>query len=146
MFICHLLLALLVHPGDGGPHRLAQHGSTGAADGRQSAQSPVPGARMLQLTHEQTVRQHDQVHVPGLALAIAELTVAHPQLLLAVSMKGLRTCPALPIRADDPRGFPKDSIRYQDLPGFGVLTSIPDDDDADFVLHTGNMQTRREEP
>jgi hypothetical protein len=36
------------------------------------------------LGHEQTVHQQHEIHVPGLAFAAAQLTVAHAQALLAV--------------------------------------------------------------
>ena len=52
---------------------------------------------LIELSHEQTVRQHDHIHVPGLALAIAQLIVSPAQLLLTVPMKGLRSCPAISI-------------------------------------------------
>jgi hypothetical protein len=40
--------------------------------------------------------------VPGLALDITQLTVAEAELLLAVPMKRLRTCPAMPVHPHNP--------------------------------------------
>ncbi len=40
---------------------------------------PFLRTALLQLAHEQTVRQHDQVHVPGLALGITQLTITQPE-------------------------------------------------------------------
>src|SRR5512146_2896260 len=91
---------------DGPSERRAQifpeHGSTGFADGRQSMERPLTRTALPQLAHQETIRQHDQIHVPGLALGITQLTVAEAELLLTVPMKGLRTCPAMPVHAHDP--------------------------------------------
>ena len=97
---------------------LPEHRSTGFADGLQPTERPLTRTVLPQLAHEQTVRQHDQVHVPGLALAITQLTVSHAKLLLTVPMKGLRACPAMPVRPHDPTHFPGDPIGHQDLAGF----------------------------
>jgi len=54
--------------------RLAQgfseHRPTGLADGRQLPERPVIRMALPQLLHQEAVRQHDEVHVPGLALAV----------------------------------------------------------------------------
>ncbi len=84
---------LLNDPGEGGAERLIEHRSAGFADGLQTTEGPLVRTVLPQLTHEQTVRQHDQVHVSGLALAVAELTVSHAKLLLTVPMIGLRAVP-----------------------------------------------------
>jgi hypothetical protein len=62
---------LLNNPAKGGAERLAKHRSAGFADGLQTAERPFARTVLPQLTHEKTVRQHHQVHVPGLALAVA---------------------------------------------------------------------------
>ncbi len=80
------VLDLLDDPGQGGAERLVQHRSAGFADGLQTTESPCTRTVLPQLTHEQAVRRHHQVHVPGLALAIAKLTVSHAKLLLTVPM------------------------------------------------------------
>ena len=51
--------------------RLFQHRSTGFADGRQLLVCPFIRMALPQLFHQETVRYHDQVHVPGLALAVS---------------------------------------------------------------------------
>ncbi len=52
-------------PAQGCPQGFAQHRATGLADGRQPLESPLLRTVLPQLPHEQAVRQHDQVHVPG---------------------------------------------------------------------------------
>ena len=59
---------LLDDPGEGGAERFVQHRSAGFADGLQPTESPIARTVLSQLTHEQAIRQHDRVHVPGLAL------------------------------------------------------------------------------
>src|SRR3954447_6153670 len=90
--------------------------STGLADGRQLLEGPFIRMALPQLFHQQTVRQHDEVHVPGLALAVTQLTVAHAQLLLAIPMKGLCARPTMPVGPYDPTGLPLDTIADQDNP------------------------------
>src|SRR5512135_1676142 len=94
----------------------------------------------------ETVRQHDQVHVPGLALDITQLTVAHPKLLLAVPMKGLRPCPAMPVHPHDPTHLPGDPIRHQDLDARLIVTIPPEDHDPNLVLHIGDAHRHGEVP
>lgn len=65
-----MLPDLLNDPGNGGAERFIEHGAAGFADGFQTTESPFVRTILPQLAHEQAVRQHDQVHVPGLALAI----------------------------------------------------------------------------
>src|SRR3972149_9447279 len=89
---------LLNDPGESGAERLGEHRSAGFADGFQTTEGPLVRTVLPQLTHEQAVRQHDQVHVPGLALAVAKLTISHAKLLLTVPMIGLRARPAISIR------------------------------------------------
>ena len=108
--------------------------------------SPVFRTALLELAHEQTVRQHDQVHVPCLALAVAKLTVSHAKLLLAVPMIGLRACPAISIAADDAPHFPAYSIGDENLTGLLVSSIIPDDHDSHLVIHVGNANRAGEVP
>src|SRR3954468_21143901 len=91
------ILHLFDYPGDGFPQRLAEHGATGLADGRQACVSPFLRTVMPQLRHQSAVRQEHEIHMPGLALATPELTRAHAQMLLPVPMEGLSSCPPLPI-------------------------------------------------
>src|SRR3990170_1186259 len=131
---------LLDNPGKGGAERLVQHRSAGFADGFQTTEGPFVRTVLPQLTHEQTVRQHDQVHVPGLALAVAKLTISHAKLLLTVPMIGLRARPAISISAHDATHFPRRSVADQTLSRFGAAAMIPNDDDPNLVIHLGDMQ------
>src|SRR5690348_15730789 len=99
-----------------------------------------------QLFHEKTVRQHDEVHVPGLALAVTQLTIAHTQLLLAIPMKGFRSCPTMPVTLDNAVHLPVQVIRDQDDPGLFVVTALPENKDANFVIDVGNPQRTGEVP
>src|SRR6476469_5887511 len=107
---------------------------------------PLLRTALLQLAHEQAVRRHDQVHVPGLALDITQLTVAQPELLLAVPMERLRARPAVPVHPYDPTDFPGDSVRHQDLATRSVVAVMPEDDDPHLGLHIGDPHRRREIP
>src|SRR5919112_3564468 len=99
---------LLDRPGERRTQRLPTHRPTGFADGHQPMERPLLRTALLQLAHEQTVRQHDQVHVPGLALEITQLTIPQPELLLAVPMKGLRPRPTMSVDPNDPTHLPGD--------------------------------------
>src|SRR5258708_37558978 len=107
-----MLIGLLVssnlvdRPRDRRSQGLPRHRPTGFADGHQPMERPLTRTALLQLAHEQTVRQHDQVHMPGLALDITQLTITQPELLLAVPMKGLRTRPTIPVHPHDPTHLP----------------------------------------
>jgi len=79
---------------------------TGFADGHQARLSPFLRTVVPQLTHQSGVRRDDQIHVPGLAHAVSELTLAHAQKLLPVPMESLGSCPAFPIGLEDPMDFP----------------------------------------
>src|SRR5437763_15529306 len=93
--------------------RLAQDRPTGFADGRQLPERPFIRMALPQLSHQEAVRQHDEVHVPGLALAVTQLTSPHAQLLLAIPMKGLCACPTMPIGPHHPRYLPLNPVRHQ---------------------------------
>src|SRR5262249_30404044 len=94
------------NPFEGLGQRLAQQQPTGLADGRQAYMSPLLRTVVLHLAHQSGVRQDDQMHVPGLAKAVPELTLTHAQMLLAVPMEGLRSCPALAIGLEYAVHFP----------------------------------------
>jgi hypothetical protein len=132
------LCNLLDRPGDRCAQALPEHRSTGFADGRQPLECPFPRTALLQLAHEQTVRQHDQVHVPGLALDVTQLAVAQSELLLAVPVKRLRTRPAMPVHPHNPTDLPGDPIGHEDLAGLRIIPVPPEDHDPDLVLHVGN--------
>src|SRR5919199_4473775 len=55
------------------------------------------------------------MHVPCLAHAVPELTLAHPQVLLPVPMEGLGPCPAFAIGLENAMDFPIGPIGDQDL-------------------------------
>jgi hypothetical protein len=128
-----IFLDLLKGPAEGGAERLVKHRSAGFADGLQTTERPFARTILPQLTHEKTVRQHHQVHVPGLALAVAKLTISHPKLLLTVPMIGFRARPAISIRAHNATHFPRRSIRHQYLAGLGVAAMVPNDDDPNLI-------------
>src|SRR6516165_3438373 len=137
---------LLNCPGQGCAQVLPEHCSTGFADCRQPMERPLTRTALPQLAHQETIRQHDQVHVPGLALGITQLTVAEAELLLTVPMKGLRTCPAMPVRPHDPTHFPGDPIGHQDLAGLDIVPIQPENNDPNLVLHVGDPHGHREVP
>src|SRR5262249_54114207 len=99
-----------------------------------------------QLNHQETVRQHDEIHVPGLAPLATQLTVSQPKLLLAVPMEGLCACPTAPVDPHDPRHLPGDPVGYQDLARLGVVPVSPQDHDPHLVLHVGDLDRHREVP
>jgi hypothetical protein len=99
------------------------------ADGCQPVNSPIFRAVVSKLLHQETVSQHHQVHVPCLALAAAQLTVSHTQLLLAVAVKGFRSGPSMSIDLQDAIDFPACAIGNQDLSWHFVAPVLPQDDD-----------------
>src|SRR5512135_2958076 len=104
---------------------------------------PFLRTALLQLAHEQTVRHHDQVHVPGLALDITQQTVPQSELLLAVPMKGLRPCPALAVHPHDPTHLPGDPVRHQDLDRLHVVAIPPEDHDPDLSSCSADLRYGR---
>src|SRR5689334_3612849 len=72
--------------------------------------------------------------MPGLALAVTQLTVSQAQLLLAIPMERLRACPTLPVDAHDPRHLPAHPVAHQDDPGTCCLAAGPQDNDPHLVL------------
>src|SRR4051794_39867128 len=137
---------LLDRPGERRTQGFLRHRPTGLADGHQPMEGPLLRTALLQLAHEQTVRRHDQVDVPGLALDITQLTITQPELLLAVPMEGLRPRPAISVHPHDPTDLPGDPVRHQDLAAPLVVTVMPQDHDSDLVLHVRYPHRRREVP
>jgi len=137
---------LLDRPGQGRPQRFSDHRPTGLADGHQPMERPFLRTALLQLAHEQTVRQHDQVHVPGLALVVTQLTITQSELLLAVPMERLRARPTLPVHSHDSTHLPGDPIGHQDLATRLILTVMPQHDDPYLVLHLGDLHRHGEVP
>jgi hypothetical protein len=81
--------------------------STGFADGPQHLPSPVLRTTLVQGVHEKTVRCADEIHVAGLPFAVAHLTISQSQLLLAVPMERLSSCPAMALDEQHPNHFPE---------------------------------------
>src|SRR5262245_48643732 len=98
------------HPFECLGQRFAQHQPTVLANGRQAHLSPVLRTVVLQLTHQSGVRQNDELHVPGLAHAVPELTLAHAQMLLPVPMEGSCSGLAFAIGLENAMHFPMSSI------------------------------------
>src|ERR671928_1478952 len=119
------LLHLLDHPSDRFAQSLAEDRATGLADGRQACLSPFLRTVVPQLAHQSAVRQEDEIHVPGLALATPELTIAHAQMLLPVPMEGLGSCPALAIDLENAMDFPIGAIGDQNLAWLGIALAFP---------------------
>jgi hypothetical protein len=119
------MLRLFNHPCNRLAQGLAEHCATGLADGRQACVSLFLRTVMPQLAHQGAVRQEHEIHKPGLALAIPELTITHTQVLLSVPMEGLRSRPALAIGLENAMHFPVGSIGDQNLTRFGSTLLIP---------------------
>src|SRR5262245_33693740 len=140
------LLNLLDDPGDRFAQGLTKDRATGLADGRQTCLSPFLHTVLPQLSHQGAVRQEHEIHVPCLALATPELTLAHTQMLLPVPMKGLGSCPALALDFEDAMHFPIGPIGDQDLAWFGVALVLPQHHNPYCVLDAGNADTLGEIP
>lgn len=120
--------------------------AAGLTDGLQPSQSPVLRTVLPQLEYEQAVRQHDQVHMPCLALAVAKLTTSHSQMLLAVPMKRLCACPATAITSHDASHFPSGAVSHQDLTSLGISAVVPQNDDPHFMVHLRDANGTSEVP
>src|SRR6266496_5130032 len=140
------LLHLFDDPGNRFPQGLAEHGATGLADGHQACLSPFLRTVVPQLGHQGAVRQEHEIHVPRLALATPELTLAHAQMLLPVPMEGLGSCPAFAIDFEDAMHFPIGPIGDQNLARFGIPLSSPEHHDPYCMLDAGNADTLGEIP
>ena len=123
-----------------------QDRSTGFADGRQLPVRPLLRLALPQLPHQQTGRPHHEVHVPGLALAVTQLTVSPAQLLLAIPMERFRACPTIPVRSHDAAHLPVDPIGRQDDSRRRIVSSLPQDDDTHLVLDIRDAQRAGEVP
>ena len=77
---------------------------------------------------------------------ITQLTVAQPELLLAVPMKGLRARPAMPVNPHDPTHLPGDPVGHQDLHGSRIVSIPPHDHDPDLVIHLRDAHRHGEVP
>lgn len=117
------------------PQCLAQDTATGFPDGGHHPTSPFTHTALLHLPDQQSVRQEDEIQVPGLALATSQLTLAHPEMLLAVPMKGLGPCPPPAIDSPNPRHLPVAPIGHQHLDGVDAILSLPQDDKPHGMIH-----------
>ncbi len=135
---------------NGPGQRLAQdlfgNGSTGLADGRQPFLRPRTRTAGVHLGHEQTVHYDYEVCVPGQALACTQLTVTQTQMLLAVPVKGFGAGPTLPIGFEDGADVPVNSIGDQDLGGLAAVFSVPQNHQADRMIHVGDRDDFGEIP
>ena len=105
--------------------RLGFDGPTGFADGRQRAPSPVIQMRLVQRAPQETGRYADEIHVAGLPLASASLTVSQAQPLLPISRKGLGACPPIPLDHYHTDDFPPQAVAHQRRAGLLVPTGLP---------------------
>ena len=93
--------------------------------------------RLGETSDEETVRYADEIHVAGLPLAGAHLTISQAQLLLAVPMEGL----SLFNDADRPTscGGPPKTRACSPAPcSTAVVPLLPKHEDADGVIDVGN--------
>ena len=129
------------HPLQGLAETLLQHRSAGLSDGRQTFQCPRTRMALLQLGHQETIRQEDHVHVAGLATATPKLTFTHAQMLLAIPMEAFCACPTIAIYTKNTSHLPSRPVRDQSLSGFGIVTFVPENHHTDFVIHLGDTNT-----
>jgi len=134
------------HPLQGLAETLLQDRPAGLSDGRQTFQCPRTRMALLQLRHQETVRQEDHVHVAGLTTATPKLTFTHAQMLLAIPMKAFCACPTIAINSKDASHFPSRSVGDQRLSGFNIVTFLPENHDANLVIHPGDTKTDRKVP
>ena len=133
-----MLSHLVDDPTDSLGQRIAKHGAAGVADCRHQCGRPITCTAATHLRQQQAVRQENEVGVPGLALAISQLTVSEPQVLLAVPMKRLRTGPATAVRSHYALHFPVQLVGDDDFGCGGFTLALPQNDHLDLVVQTGN--------
>jgi len=133
-------------PSDRLAQRLTQHRPTGFADGRQRRGRPLTRAALPQLSHEQTMHQQHEIHVPGLAFAAAQLTVAHAQEWLAVPMKGLRARPAMAVDAQGAGHFPEGTVGDQHFHRLLAIPAFPQNNQTHRMVYFGNPDCLGEIP
>ena len=88
-----------------------------------------------ELLHQQTVRQHQQVLMPCLALAVSQRTVTHTQILFTIAVKRLCTGPTISIDVQHSMNVPMYIVRHQHLGGTTVAAVSPQDQDSHGVHH-----------
>src|SRR5262249_53355295 len=82
----------------------------------------------------------------GLRFAAAYLTVSQPQLLLAVPIEGLSTCPPMAIHYNYTNHFPFQTVTHQGLSRCLVASLAPKQQDPHGVRHSGNPHLFTEVP
>ena len=134
-----VLLHAVDHPVDRPAQCLAQHRPTGLADGRQPFERPRTRTVTAQLSHQNAVRQEDQVHVaaPGsLAATLTEMTIAPlPGVLLAVPVEALGALPSPAVHTENAGAFPLCSVGHEYLSRGFVAAMFPQNDDPQRVIH-----------
>src|SRR5215471_4795698 len=141
------ILADVLHgPSQGSAQRLPENRPTGLADGRQPLEGPLIRMALPQLFHQKTVRQQDEVQVPGLARIIPQLTISQAQLLLTIPMKGFRARPAMPVGADDLADLPLHAVGHQHDPRLRIVPLLPENHKPYFVSHVRDAQCTGEVP
>lgn len=142
----HPLLGLLDSPGKRLSEGFARDGTTGLADGHQACLSPLEGAVVLHLAHQSGVHHHDEVHVPGLAQSVTQVTVTHAQMLLPVPMIGLGSGPASLVDLQDAVGFPVDAVGNQHFACLRRVSARPEHKHAHPVVDVGDANGLGEVP
>src|SRR5215471_15269017 len=137
---------LLHTPVDDALQRLGFDGATGFADGRQRPPSPVLHTALPQRTHQETVRCADEIHMAGLPLAAAHLTVSQAPLLLAVPMERLGPCPAMAIHQHHPDHFPPQPVADQRFTRLLVAALAPKQHDPYRMIHLRDAHLFAEVP
>src|SRR5690606_7415201 len=82
------------------------------------------------------------VHVPGLALAAAQLTRSHAQLLLAIAVKSLCAGPTIAVSPQNAIHLPTSPIRDQHLRQLLVAAVLPDHNDPYRVCDLRDAHSR----
>jgi hypothetical protein len=134
MWFSRMFIDLGDGPFECGSQGLVGNGAAGLADRRQPLQRPFLRTAIFELLHQERVRQHHQVHMPRLALAAAQLTRSHAQLLFAIAVKGFCAGPTITVRLEDPIDFPPSAIGDQSLREFLVTAVAPNHDNSHGML------------
>ena len=150
-----LALQLFRHPGNHHTHAFTEHRTATLADRRQfhgrlmlrvAVLPSFTHTRFIQFPHQETVRQKDEINVPGLAFAVSQLTISEAEFLLTISVKGLRACPTTAIGFHDAFRIPKDAIRHEYLARIGIVLISPQDHDANLVLDIRHLHVHGQIP
>lgn len=127
------------NPVDQLPQLLTFACPTGCADGRRQPPSPFLRTVLMERMHQQTVRCADEIDVAGLSLA-------EPQLLLAVPMKRLGACPGVPVHQHHTDDLPRQSVTHQGFTRLPITALHPKQHDPNGVFHIRNPHLCAETP